>query len=230
MPDDISDVESDSLRAGQARPVHEHLRAGLDCQDKLARFPKNHDEPRAIASFVQDQHAAAAVLPFLSRDLRCFHQGQFDGRRKRLSPHPGCEPDEPTNRFLEAFHELLLEVLGGPAVRYGLWQPLECVPICDGNGSSDNFIASVWSPLRGTAPADRREPDGERVLVAVNYSAHAGQCFMRLPFSRLGSGLWRLQDLLSDARHDHDGADLQPRGLYVDLAPWGYHAFRMNLT
>ena len=35
----------DRLREGHARPVREHLRAGLDYQDKLARFLENHDEP-----------------------------------------------------------------------------------------------------------------------------------------------------------------------------------------
>ena len=35
----------DRLRMGQARPVREHLQAGLDYQGKLARFLENHDEP-----------------------------------------------------------------------------------------------------------------------------------------------------------------------------------------
>ncbi|WDT75913.1 MAG: alpha-amylase family glycosyl hydrolase [Candidatus Manganitrophus sp.] len=41
----------DRLREGQARPVREHLWAGLDFQDRLARFLENHDEPRAAAVF-----------------------------------------------------------------------------------------------------------------------------------------------------------------------------------
>ena len=41
----------DRLREGHARPVREHLCAGLDYQNKLARFLENHDEPRAAATF-----------------------------------------------------------------------------------------------------------------------------------------------------------------------------------
>ncbi len=41
----------DRLREGAARPVREHLSAGLDYQDKLARFLENHDEPRAASHF-----------------------------------------------------------------------------------------------------------------------------------------------------------------------------------
>jgi len=41
----------DRLRDRHARPVREHLYAGLDFQDRLARFLENHDEPRAAATF-----------------------------------------------------------------------------------------------------------------------------------------------------------------------------------
>jgi glycosidase len=67
----------DRLREGHARPVREHLRAGLDYQDKLARFLENHDEPRAAAAFAPEVHEAAAVVTFLSPGLRFFHQGQL---------------------------------------------------------------------------------------------------------------------------------------------------------
>src|SRR5438128_9380061 len=66
----------DRLREHHARPVREHLRAGLDYQDKLARFLENHDEPRAAATLSFDVHRAAAVIPFLSPGLKFFHQGQ----------------------------------------------------------------------------------------------------------------------------------------------------------
>ena len=52
----------DRLRDGHARPVRQHLRAGLDFQDKLARFLENHDEPRAAATFAPGMHQAAAVI------------------------------------------------------------------------------------------------------------------------------------------------------------------------
>ena len=44
----------DRLREGHARPVREHFHAGLDYQDKLARFLENHDEPRAAATFAPE--------------------------------------------------------------------------------------------------------------------------------------------------------------------------------
>jgi hypothetical protein len=85
----------DRLRDGHARSVREHFHAGLDYQNKLARFLENHDEPRAAATFAPEVHEAAAVITFLSPGLRFFHQGQFEGRKKRISPHLVRGPEEP---------------------------------------------------------------------------------------------------------------------------------------
>ncbi len=71
----------DRLRDAQARPVREHFWAGLDYQNKLARFLENHDESRAAATFQAETHQAAATLTFLSPGLRFFHQGQFAGEK-----------------------------------------------------------------------------------------------------------------------------------------------------
>ena len=43
-----------------------------------------------------------------------------------------------------------------------------------------------------------------------------------------GDQQWRLADLLSEARYDRDGNELEARGLYVDMAPWRYHVFRLE--
>ena len=47
----------DRLREGHARAVREHLLAGLDFQNRLARFLENHDEPRAAATFAPGMSA-----------------------------------------------------------------------------------------------------------------------------------------------------------------------------
>ena len=92
----------DRLRERHARPVREHFHAGLDYQNKLARFLENHDEPRAAATFPPGVHEAAAVITYLSPGLRFFHKGQFEGRKKRISPHLRRAPDEPVDRELGA--------------------------------------------------------------------------------------------------------------------------------
>jgi glycosidase len=206
----------DRLREGAARPVREHLQAGLDYQNRLARFLENHDEPRAAATFAPDAHRAAAVTTFLSPGLRFFHAGQLEGRRKKISPHLVRAPVEPVDRELAAFYEQLLGVLRRPAVRDGRWQLLECLPAWDGNPSATGFVAFAW------------ELDGERLLVAVNQAARRGQCQVRLPFTDLAGRSWRLRDELGPAVYDRDGSELQARGLYLDEPAW--HASVFSLT
>ena len=207
----------DRLREGHARPVREHFHAGMDYQDKLARFLENHDEPRAAATFPPGVHEAAAVITFLSPGLRFFHQGQFEGRRKRVSPHLVRGPDEPIDERLKEFYGRLLAVLRRPPVREGQWQLLDCMPAWEGNWSHDCFLAFAW-----------QGPGAERLLVAVNYAPNQSQCHVRLPFADLGNGQWRLQDLLGSARYDQDGDELQTRGFYLDVPPWQCHAFSMT--
>jgi hypothetical protein len=207
----------DRLREGQARPVRDHLRAGLDYQGKMVRFLENHDEPRAAATFSPGIHEAAAVITFLSPGLRFFHQGQLQGMRKRLSPHLVRAPVETTDRDLEQYYQRLLAVLRRPVVRQGQWQLLECTPAWDRNWTWDCFIAFLW-----------QGPGQESLLVAVNYAANRSQCRIRLPVANLAGGTWRLQDLLGPDCYDREGTDLQAHGLYLDEAPWKARVFSLT--
>jgi glycosidase len=199
----------DRLRDRHARPVREHFHAGVDYQDKLARFLENHDEPRVAVTFPDEVHKAAAAITFLSPGLRFFHQGQFQGRKMRISPHLCRGPEEPINVELGKFYDRLLGVLRQPVVREGAWQLLEGVPAWEGNWTFDCFLSFAW-----------RGQGGETLLVAVNYAPNQSQCYIRLPFTDLGNTRWRLEDQLSDAVYDRDGNDLQSHGLFLDMAPW----------
>ncbi|MFM0667096.1 alpha-amylase family glycosyl hydrolase [Paraburkholderia sediminicola] len=209
----------DCLRDGSARPVREHLHAGLDYQDKLARFLENHDEPRAATTFAPDTHEAAAIITFLSPGLRFFHQGQFGGRRKRISPHLVRAPLESVDTRLQGFYENLMAVLRQPVFRDGTWSLLECQPAWEGNWTSDCFIAWCW-----------QRDDGERRLAVVNYAGNQSQCYVRLPFPDVAGLSVRMKDIMGPASFDRDGNDLISRGLYLDLPPWSYHVFEMTAS
>jgi hypothetical protein len=204
----------DRLRDGHARPVREHFWAGLDFQDKLARFLENHDEPRAAAVFPRGVHEAAAVITFFSPGLRFFQQGQFEGRMKRISPHLRRGPNEPVDHEMKQFYDRLLAALRGPVVRDGHWQLLECSPAWEGNWTSDCFIAFAWEG-----------PEAQRLLVVVNYAANQSQCRLRLPFVDSDSTTWRFEDRLGSTTLDRDGSSLKSNGLFLDLSAWNYHVF-----
>lgn len=209
----------DRLREGHARPVREHFFAGLDYQNKLARFLENHDEPRASAAFEPRVHRAAAVVTYVIPGLRFFHQGQFEGRKKRISPHLVRVPEESPDKEIEAFYDHLLAILRKPIVKSGEWQWLACQPAWDENGSWDAFVAHSW-----------RGSDGEWMLIAVNYAPHASQCYITLPFPEIKNRSVRLKDSLSSACYIREGNELLERGLYLDLPPWSYHVFDLKIN
>jgi glycosidase len=208
----------DRLRDRRVGAIREHLLAGLDYQDKLARFLENHDEPRAASDFPWPQHQAAAITTFLSPGLRFFHQGQFDGARVRVPTHLCRGPIEPANPEIAAFYTRLLRVLKAGAFRDGAWSQIQPQPAWLGNRTSDDFIAYTWV---GDA--------GFRHLVIVNYAHSQGQCRLPLPFLEFRGKPVRLTDLIGTEVYDRDGSELIDRGLYIDHAPWHYNVFELRV-
>jgi hypothetical protein len=199
------------------RGIREHLRAGLDYQRHLVRFLENHDEPRAAGTFPWEVHQAAAVLAFLTPGLRFFHQGQFEGRRKRLSIHLNRAPDEAADPAIGAFYGHLLHLLTRPALRDGAWGLLEPTEAWQGNASWDGFVCFGWEG-RG----------GEHLLGVVNFQPSQAQCYVSLPYPALADRSHDLIDQLGPARYRREGDALTGRGLYLDLPPWGFHLFSLE--
>ena len=208
----------DRLRDRASQPVCQHLSAGLDYQRKLARFLENHDEPRAAATFDLPVHKAAAIITFLTPGLRFFHQGQFQGKRVRISMHLCRGPIETTDQHIADFYASLLSLLRGSVFRDGDWQLLRCSSAWDGNWTCDSLLAFCWS-----------SEQSERRLLAVNYSDHQSQGYVPLPWSDLPGRNWRLQDRMGSSVFDREGTDLCMHGLYLDLPAWGYNVFDLNL-
>ena len=136
--------------------------ANISCGARLPgpvrSFFRNHDEPRAAATFSPDNHQAAAVVTFLSPGLRFFHQGQFEGRKKRISAHLVRAPESWSNERVKQLDDGLL-----CCATTSCWSSaillLECVPAWDGNWTWDCFLVFAW---QGAGE--------ERLIVAVNYA------------------------------------------------------------
>lgn len=207
----------DRLVEGRARPVREHLHADMGYQQKLARFMENHDEPRAAATFAPPVHRAAAVITYTVPGLRFFHQGQFEGKKKRISPHLVRGPEEPVDTENEAFYQRLLKLLDNPVLKTGEWHWLEAGPAWAVNPTYDSFITHCW-----------RGANGDKILVVVNYSSFPAQCYLRLVFEELAGEKWVLQDIMGNAKYERDGYELLSSGLYLDIPAWQYHVFEIK--
>lgn len=209
----------DRLREGHARPVRDHFRADMDFQKRSARFLENHDEPRAVAVFPLEQHRAAAVLTFLCPGLHFFHDGQFEGRKKKVPVHLTRRPDEAVDPVLLEFYECLLACVNHPAVQRGDWCLLDNASAWEGNWTSDCFICFAWT-----------DTPQSRLLVIVNFAPNRSQCYVRLPFWGLHEHSVLLEDLMGSDTYERDGTDMSGRGLYLDLPSWGYHVFRVTTS
>ena len=210
----------DRLREGHARPVREHFHAGLDYQNKLARFMENHDEPRAAATFSPDVHEAAAVDHVLVPRSAFLSPGTIPGAQDtHLSPSGArsAGTDRPE---------------AGTVLRPAAWPCCVSRPCATASGN----CSTAHLPGTATGPHDAflvfawQGAGGERLLVTVNYAPNQSQCYVRLPFADLGNGRWRLHDMIGDATYDREGSDLQERGLYLDEAPWQCRVFTMAET
>jgi hypothetical protein len=113
----------------------------------------------------------------------------------------------------------LLAVLRKPELKIGTWQWLVCKPAWEGNESWNAFIAYSWEGSHG-----------ERMLIAVNYASHQSQCYIHLTFPEIKNRTVKLNDLLGSASYTREGNDLLERGLYLDMEPWSYHTFILEVT
>jgi len=207
----------DRLLEGHARPVRDHFRADFDFQFKSARFLENHDEPRAAAAFPPEQHRAAAVLTFLCPGLRFFHDGQFEGKKKRIPVHLGRGAEELTNPTLLEFYEHLLACLNLNVLRNGVWTLLDAEAAWDGNWTTDCFVCFAWT-----------NAEQENLAVVVNFAPNQSQCYLRLPFGDLPGHSVEMEDLMGHQSYERNGTELYERGMYFDIGPWGYYVLRVK--
>jgi hypothetical protein len=209
----------DRLRHSDAGAIRAHLGAGLDYQDRLARFLENHDEPRAAAVFPWPRHQAAAIITALVPGLRFFHQGQFEGAGVRVPAHLRRGLVEPRNADIAAFYDRLLSVLKSDGFRAGAWSLIPPQPAWGGNPTDQDFVSFAWQTR-----------DGGGYVVVVNYSDHQGQCHLRLPFAGLAGRKVRFVDMMGSEIYDRDGTGLIEPGLFIDLGAWRYNVFRLEFV
>ena len=76
----------DRLREGRAGPVREHFHAGLDYQNKLARFLENHDNPGRLQPSRRESMKLRRSLRFCHRGCVSFTKDNSRGERNGSHP------------------------------------------------------------------------------------------------------------------------------------------------
>jgi hypothetical protein len=207
----------DRLRGNDAGAIRVHLGAAAAYQDRLLRFIENHDEPRAAAVFAAPKAMAAAVTGLTLPGARLIHDGQIQGRAVQLPVFLRREPFETPNPTTILFYRHLLAATRDDVFRHGHWRLCESSGWPD-NGSCEYLLAWGWA----------QAADGPlRFLIVVNFSDVRSQGCVHLGCGMSGAS-WRLSDCLTDAVFERSGDELDERGLYVDLPPWGSHFLRIS--
>ncbi len=89
-------------------------------------------------------------------------------------------------------------------------------PAWDGNPTWNNFICFSWL-----------DAEGGCLLAVINYAPTQGQCYVRIDLEPLAGQTVRLSDLLGAVSYERFGDEMRTRGLYLDMAAWGYHVFEV---
>jgi hypothetical protein len=124
-------------------------------------------------------------------------------------------PEEEADPGLAAFYACLLQEVGQPPFRQGVWRAFPCRGWPD-NPRYRNLLAWGW-----------RE-NGERRLIVCNYAGEASQGRVRVRWDDVAGRTWRLEDVLTGVTYEREGGEMLDPGLFVMLDPWQAHFFRVS--
>jgi hypothetical protein len=186
----------------------------LGYQERLVRFVENHDEPRATEAFAPPPRAqAVSALALTLPGLRLLHEGQLEGRRRKVPVHLGRRPAEEADPRVAEHYRRLLSALRHEVFRTGRWRLLGASEAWPGNDSHRHFVASLWTN------------GGDCRVVVANLSPERAQCYLPLGVGELAGREWLLADLLGEDRYLRGGDSLLRPGLYLDVPAYGRHVF-----
>ncbi|MCA1612969.1 MAG: alpha-amylase [Acidobacteria bacterium] len=206
----------DRLRGRDAPPVNAHLGAELSYQERLVRFVENHDEGRAAEVFTPPLDQTVSALALTLPGLRLLHEGQLEGRRRKVPVHLGRRPQEGTDARVAEHYRKLLAALRHGVFHEGRWRLLAAGGAWPGNASHRNFVAGSW------------EGGEDRRLSVANLSPGRGQCYLPLGMRELAGRDWRLRDLLGGDEYVREGDSLLRPGLYLDVPGYSQHLFEIT--
>jgi len=193
--------------------------------EKGIKFLGNHDEVRVASVLSVEEEKAAAVLMYTLPGMHYFFDGQWEGRKVKTSVHLGRRPQEPINEELVHFYGLLCDVLKRETI-YGDFTIRPVKAAWDENKTFNNFFTWTYT-----------NEQNDWLLIVINYSKDQGQCYVSLfePGEENTSCLNLLDkrdivfnDLMANFEYTYTVNSLKEKGLYLDLAPWAFHVFRIS--
>jgi hypothetical protein len=191
--------------------------AGRPHAESGVHFLENHDEARIATRLLPPEHRAALLLIMGLPGLRLLHDGQMEGHRVFTPVQLARRAAEPTDAEVAPIYQAILAVMRGSAVGHGEWRLPRPHPAWNGNPTHRNFVTIQWQSKPGAFD-----------LVVVNLACHPSQCFVPLEIAELGAHSWKMADLLGEEKYVRAGADLEARGLFLDVPPHAAQLFHFE--
>ncbi|MDR4499576.1 MAG: alpha-amylase family glycosyl hydrolase [Candidatus Scalindua sp.] len=203
----------DALREMDIEKLVALLTGNNDLRNKKLRFIENHDEDRAAKVFGDEKSKAAAFIMTLGPGAHLFHQGQLEGFTIKLPVQLIRRPEERINQQINSFYQILLSNTKTIMQGDGNWFLLKPSPAWDGNITYKNFIGVFNS---------------NHCLAIINYSDSQSQCYLHPHVMDIFSENLRFRDILHQIEYVRPREEIVSRGLYLDIAPYGFHLFRVS--
>ena len=190
-------------------PVREHFRAGLDYQNKMARFLENQTSPAPRHLLHRECTRPRPQSPSCPPVCDSSTRGNSRGGRNASLPTSAAARCEPVDPKVREFYRRSARCAA---------RARSCVTA---GGSCSNAAGVGRQRDRGLLRGPGLARDGgSRLVVAVNYAPQskpvprpASVCgFYRWPVASAGSN--------DAALYDRDGNDLQSPGLFLGMSPW----------
>lgn len=192
----------DELLTAQARSIRKRLEKGSHYQWPLLHFIENHDEERAARTMQPAHHKAAAVIAAFSPGSLLLHEGQFDGRAKRVPVQLGRRPHEDTDERIHAFYCEFVSVLKRISIDHSQFKMIEARTHFL-RRKSPHVIAWQWRSAIG------------KTLVVVNFSPQTVKVRLAVP----GRHQW--QQIFGSSK-----LELRAHRNDIELNPWHYSILR----
>jgi hypothetical protein len=204
----------DRLMQETAETIRLHLQADIGFQSHLLRFIENHDEDRAATRLTTPRLKAASVLMAALPGACLFYEGQWTGRKIRNHILLGRRQKEQVNTEILVFYKKLIPEMG-KILTDSEWQ------MCSVNGWGDNqtccdVLAFTWKAKK------------TKILIIVNYSDHASQGKVTLPWQVVENSTVKFVDLFAKESLNREGNELIKDGMFFDLPAWGFHYFSVT--
>jgi hypothetical protein len=220
----------DLLRAGNGAGVRGLLSNGEEFLSRCVQFVENHDEQRAFEAFGPQRLGAALAAACCAPGLKLIHDGQIEGRQKRLPVQLRRAPEEASQPGIIAYHEKLFSFLRHPLFFEGEWEQREIKPSGSLDFTYQFLVAQAWW---GHATAGRRSNTGRLrhavgLLIIANLSEHDAYARLPLPKALFGRRRWRFTDHADGADYIREGKELTGQGLFVSLKGGQTHLFEIT--